>query len=60
MAGLILDPWQQFVLVNALGERADGRWAAFEVGVDVARQNGKGVDPRGARAVRRCSCSASR
>jgi hypothetical protein len=42
MAGLILDPWQEFVLVNALGEKADGRWAAFEVGVDVARQNGKG------------------
>lgn len=42
MAGLDLDPWQEFVLVNALGERADGRWAAFEVGVEVARQNGKG------------------
>lgn len=42
MAGLYLDEWQQFVLVNALGEKADGRWAAFEVGVDVSRQNGKG------------------
>jgi hypothetical protein len=42
MAGLMLDPWQQLVLVNALGERSDGRWAAFEVGVNVARQNGKG------------------
>lgn len=42
MAGLGLDPWQEFVLVNALGERADGSWAAFEVGVEVARQNGKG------------------
>lgn len=41
-AGLILDPWQQFVLRNAMGERADGRWAAFEVGLAVARQQGKG------------------
>jgi hypothetical protein len=42
MAGLDLDPWQQHVLTNALGERPDGKWAAFEVGVDVPRQNGKG------------------
>ena len=42
MAGLGLDPWQQFVLVNGLGERDDGKWAAFEVGVEVPRQNGKG------------------
>jgi hypothetical protein len=42
-AGLILDPWQQFVLRNALGERADGRWSAFEVGLSVARQQGKGA-----------------
>lgn len=42
MAGLELDPWQVFVLENALGERADGSWAAFEVGVEVPRQNGKG------------------
>jgi hypothetical protein len=42
MAGLHLDPWQQFVLRNALGERADGKWSAFEVGVMVERQNGKG------------------
>lgn len=42
MAGLMLDPWQQFVLANALGEKPDGKWAAFEVGVEVARQNGKG------------------
>lgn len=41
MAGLIADPWQEFVVVNALGERADGKWAAFEVGLDVPRQNGK-------------------
>lgn len=42
LAGLGLDPWQEFVLVNSLGERADGKWAAFEVGEVVARQNGKG------------------
>ena len=44
MAGLYLDPWQQFVLSNSLGERSDVRhsWAAFEVGLVVSRQNGKG------------------
>jgi hypothetical protein len=42
MAGLDLDPWQQFVLAGALGERQDGKWSAFEVGVEVPRQNGKG------------------
>lgn len=41
--GLQLDPWQQLALVEALGERADGRWSAFEVGLVVARQNGKGA-----------------
>ncbi|MDQ3432563.1 MAG: terminase large subunit [Actinomycetota bacterium] len=43
MAGLILDPWQQMVLDKGLGERADGRWSAFEVAVNVPRQNGKGA-----------------
>lgn len=42
-AGLVLDPWQRLVLNDALGERADGRWAAFEAGLIVARQNGKGA-----------------
>ena len=42
-AGMILDPWQQFVLRNSLGERSDGRWAAFEVGLAVGRQQGKGA-----------------
>ncbi len=41
--GLRLDPWQMAVLVSALGEQDDGRWSAFEVGVQVARQNGKGA-----------------
>ncbi|MCX5584273.1 terminase [Streptomyces erythrochromogenes] len=42
LAGLQLDPWQQHILDVGLGERADGRWAAFEVAVNVPRQNGKG------------------
>lgn len=42
LAGLFLDPWQAETLTDALGERADGKWAAFEVGVMVSRQNGKG------------------
>lgn len=41
-AGLLLDPWQAFVLEQSLGERQDGRWAAREVGLIVSRQNGKG------------------
>jgi hypothetical protein len=42
-AGLFLDPWQQLVLDHGLDERKlDGRVAAREVGVVVARQNGKG------------------
>ncbi|MFF2009163.1 terminase [Streptomyces sp. NPDC058195] len=42
LAGLDLDPWQQHVLDMGLSERADGKWAAFEVAVNVPRQNGKG------------------
>jgi phage terminase large subunit-like protein len=41
-AGLHLDPWQQLVLRDGLAERADGLWAAFEVGLVVPRQCGKG------------------
>lgn len=41
-AGLFLDDWQQWVLTQSLGERGDGRWSAFEVGLIVPRQNGKG------------------
>lgn len=40
-AGLVLDPWQRLILRDALSEREDGRWAAFEVAVMVGRQNGK-------------------
>jgi hypothetical protein len=42
-AGLFLDPWQQFVLRQSLGEKPDGTWAAREVGLVVSRQNGKGA-----------------
>ncbi|MFW6776084.1 hypothetical protein ACOACO_17505 [Nocardioides sp. CPCC 205120] len=50
-AGLQLDQWQQDLLVAGLGQ-VDGhdaagnpaqRWAAFEVGVELSRQNGKSV-----------------
>jgi phage terminase large subunit-like protein len=41
-AGLVADEWQRHVIIDALGERGDGRWAAFEVGLIVGRQNGKG------------------
>lgn len=41
MAGLELDEWQREHLTAALGEKRDGRWAAFEVGEVVPRQNGK-------------------
>lgn len=42
-AKLLLDPWQQLVLEHALGENEDGKWSAFEVGLVVPRQNGKGT-----------------
>ncbi len=41
-AGLALDDWQRFVLRQAL-RRHGGRWAAFEVCLILARQNGKGT-----------------
>jgi hypothetical protein len=40
-AGLKLDPWQAKTLEHALGQREDGKWAAFEVGICAPRQNGK-------------------
>lgn len=42
-AGLELDDWQAWWLEGALSYKADGRWAAFECGIDVPRQNGKGA-----------------
>jgi phage terminase large subunit-like protein len=46
-AGLVLDPWQAHVLDGSLGENYDlarrrTLWSAFEVGLIVPRQNGKG------------------
>lgn len=41
-AGLMLDPWQKWCLVEALKEWASGQWCAFEVCLVVPRQNGKG------------------
>lgn len=41
MVGLDLDEWQEYALEVAMAERADGRWAAFEFGFCVPRQNGK-------------------
>lgn len=52
MAGLDLDPWQQDLLIDGLGvidgHDATGtvpmqKWAAYEVGVELSRQNGKSV-----------------
>ena len=42
-AGLILDPWEQLALILGLGETAEGKWAAFQIALIVARQNGKGA-----------------
>lgn len=39
--GLVLDDWQAWALTESLGIRDDGRWAHFEVGLLVPRQNGK-------------------
>lgn len=41
-AGLALDPWQRLVLDVGLGRTELGRWACFECGLVVPRQNGKG------------------
>lgn len=41
-AGLELDGWQAYSLEESLRVGADGRWASFEFGECVPRQNGKG------------------
>jgi phage terminase large subunit-like protein len=41
-ADLILDEWQDSFLFDSLRTGYDGKWAAFEAGCVVARQNGKG------------------
>lgn len=42
-AGGSLFDWQKLVIEGMLGLGEDGRWATSEDGLDVARQNGKGV-----------------
>ena len=41
LAGIRLDPWQEYVLANSLGESPGGAWTTPNVGLVVARQNGK-------------------
>ena len=41
IANMPLDPWQCWVAENALGETANGKWAAFEAALTVPRQCGK-------------------
>jgi hypothetical protein len=41
-AGLTLDAWQQACIQLGLGKTEAGAWAAFQVALIVARQNGKG------------------
>lgn len=43
VAGLDLLEWQRDALRDMLALREDGRWAHFEFGLNVARQNGKGA-----------------
>lgn len=40
--GLELDDWQAWYMDGALAFRKTGKWAAFECGLDVPRQDGKG------------------
>jgi phage terminase large subunit-like protein len=41
--GMPLDPWQITACELMLGEQPNGKWSAFEFGLIVARQNGKGA-----------------
>lgn len=42
-ADLVLDDWQESLLLDSLRTGWDGKWAAFEVAGVVPRQNGKGT-----------------
>lgn len=42
-ADIELDEWQAFVLEASLRTNGGDKWAAKEVGLNVARQNGKNV-----------------
>ena len=39
--GLTLDPWQEWILAESMGTLSGDKWAAFEVGLLIPRQNGK-------------------
>ncbi len=41
-SGINLDPWQQLALHHSLAEDREGLWLAFEVVLNICRQNGKG------------------
>lgn len=41
-AGLKLFDWEAYILEQSLGIRDDNKWASFEIGLIVSRQNGKG------------------
>lgn len=41
IAGLVLDPWQEYVLRCSLGEKPNGKWSSFRCALVVPRQNGK-------------------
>ena len=56
LTGTELDPWQRLVLRDGLGEREDGSWAAFEVAMILARQNGKNVVFEARELAWACSC----
>lgn len=43
LVGIELDPWQRQFITDMLGIREDGKWAAFETVIELARQNGKSV-----------------
>jgi hypothetical protein len=43
VAGYELDEWQQWLVRWSFVRRADGLWAARDVGVEVGRQNGKNI-----------------
>ena len=41
LAGLVMDPWQEYVLRCSLGEKPNGKWTAFRCALVVPRQSGK-------------------
>ena len=41
-SGITLDPWQGLALHHSLAEDSEGLWLAFEVVLNICRQNGKG------------------